>query len=226
MLGRDPRELRAEVDGAGTGGQRPPRACGRSRRMRVRKRKVAHLHLHSLRRFLPAHVARRAVERNRLGEYPRELERHRVCGEFQRALRFRRLEASADAGRAGEHILRIHAEAIEFAARRELLRRFGGSLPCELAVDERAARRVARQIVAETIRQRQMRGERRQRREIEARKREVPLRRAAGLGFFMREREIGRGQRGAAGGAKLQCPGEQFTPVAHMFPTDAAGDVR
>ena len=98
-------------------------------------------------------------------------------------------------------------------------------MPRVLAVFQRAAGREPREIATDTVWQRQMRRDRRQRRELEAREGQFSFRRMRCGRFVVCEREIGRHQLRAVGGAKAERLGENLAMPAVVFPPDASAQI-
>ena len=106
----DARQLRLDVDVAGTAGARAPAAGGRSRGIAVGKRDVLELQVRFAAVVLPGDVAAQRVERDGLREELRQRERCRPRVDVQASVAIVRVERSREVARTGHAVVRRNGQ--------------------------------------------------------------------------------------------------------------------
>ena len=114
---------RGEVDLARPLRQRPPAAPGAAGRLRAGEGEPVDANLGVRRVAGPAHLGVEGVERQRLDEVRRRIDRHVAAGEPQRAARLRRVDAAEAPRMPGKVALRRDDEPVEFRRQRKRRRR-------------------------------------------------------------------------------------------------------
>ena len=169
----------------------------------------------------PADAALQRVEREALGEYARQVDRHSAARKLQRTALIRCLEAAGEPAESRKTLLRQYAHVGKIALRRKALRCGRLTLPLQRALGQRAAGVVARELDAPALRQRQILGDLHQGRELEIAEFDLPRRRLRGRRRVEHEPEIGRVETGSAATRKGKLLGEKFQLSCVVAPAEA-----
>ena len=161
-------ELGVEVDFAGAVGHAPEFSGGAARRVRIGEFQAFDFDGGTVAGSRPVEFARETVERNGVGEDPRQFDRAAAARELEVARCLGHFQVARETVDAWYFGLCRDAEAAEIGGRAVDVRRIAAPFPQDSAAGKRAARGVPCEIVAHALRHGQMDHEIAQRRELQA----------------------------------------------------------